>query len=186
MTRYEQGFMSKCAEYNIPAGAAASLMKKTAVDMRTATRVAQRLKTSKNPIGLVERLMGKLQMATGGTEFGFLDPALQKKVLPRLRNINPGMRQYLSGMDTFMRDSAISQNPRAKEYTQLLADMLEGGPLRHADAILGAGGDVGKAMERVSKGAPAKFGKREVEIAKNLRDALARGKLAEKGIVMPG
>ena len=161
-------------------------MKKTAVDMRTATRVAQRLKTSKNPIGLVERLMGKLQMATGGTEFGFLDPALQKKVLPRLRNINPGMRQYLSGMDTFMRDSAISQNPRAKEYTQLLADMLEGGPLRHADAILGAGGDVGKAMERVSKGAPAKFGKREVEIAKNLRDALARGKLAEKGIVMPG
>ncbi len=178
MTRYEIGFMSKCAEYGLDTGTAIELLEKRSIDLGTAKYIARRLKASKNPAGLAERLMGMLQMRTGGKAFGFVEPDVQRRVLHRIRGLNPGMKQYLSGMEGFRRDLAsIGTHPdsrRTEEYTKLLADLIDGGPLRHADSILEAS-DVGDAMSRVSRGAPSKFGKREVEIAKNLRDALAAG-----------
>ncbi len=79
MTRYEQGFLTKCAEYGIEPNAAVCLMEKSAVNREAVDMVSRALK-NRNKLSrmLVNRHPGvsPYRIAEKGTEIGVLEDYL--------------------------------------------------------------------------------------------------------------
>lgn len=82
MTRYEIGFINKCAEYNIDAEKAAILLKNSTLQKQAASPLAKLLVTAGRGIGRASKGIGK-KVINGGKAVNNYRKALVDKVTPK-------------------------------------------------------------------------------------------------------
>lgn len=154
----------------------ATALQKQAIDFRLAQRVAQRFASGRWDSGTAKKLMARILMNPPSTDIGHLGalaPETQRKILSQVR-LTPGMRQYLSGLETTPRHlyRPTARGARNNEFLTLLSDLADR-PKLHANAVAGAKSLPG-AMTAVKRTVPAGW-KDMRSASERLFDALARG-----------
>lgn len=154
----------------------ATAMQKKAIDFRLAQRVAQRFASGRWNSGTAKKLMERILMNPPRGDighFGKLTPEMQRKILSQV-DLTSGMRQYLSGLGTTLRDAykPTARGARNNEFLTLLSDLAER-PKLHANAVAGAKSLPG-AMTAVKRTVPTDW-KDMRSSSERLFDALARG-----------
>lgn len=151
-------------------------MQKRAIDFRLAQRVAQRFASGRWNSNTAKKLMERILTNPPRADIGHLGklaPEMQRKILSQV-SLKPGMRQYLSGLETTLRDAyrPTARGARNNEFLTLLSDLVER-PKLHAHAVANAKSLPG-AMTAVKRTVPADW-KDMRAASERLFDALARG-----------
>ena len=154
----------------------AAALQKKAIDFRLAQRVAQRFVSGRWNSGTAKKLMARILMNPPRADIshlGALAPEMQRKILSQVR-LTPGMRQYLSGLETTLRSvyRPTARGARNNEFLMLLSDLAER-PKLHAHAVANAE-SLPAAMTAVKRTVPASW-KDMRAASERLFDALARG-----------
>lgn len=192
MTRYEQGFLNKCAEHGLDTGTALGLMEKKAVPLQTAKAVARGLKSGKYTLRPLPRKPGTWGNYGWGTSLKGSRTAVTEWIRSLLsrggaENLSEPelakLKTLFAPADPIHEVLKKNRTAPANKYSDRIKALLtlfgENGadrPLRFADDVISAG-DVGKATRNI-----ANRSKRELSIlgegndsAKTLIDALYRG-----------
>lgn len=183
MTRYEKGFMNKCAEYGVDGRA---FLEKQAIDFDLARRAASKFSSGKWSPDMARKLMARiLKNPPKGDigHFGMLSPSVQDRILRQVGElgrdsgkpaIGSGLAKYLRGLKTTDSANTVlsSAGKQRNEFLTLLSDVAERPKLLSGDVA--SAESLGQAMNNVKSKIPARW-KDMDGAAERLFDALSRG-----------